>query len=49
MEVCEHNEAFVEEDGDLAFSHTKVILRQGDLYFYAITRHRYLLSGISNY
>ncbi|KAH8588263.1 kinase-like domain-containing protein [Bisporella sp. PMI_857] len=43
MEVCEQNEAFVEEDGDLAFSHTKIILREGDQYYYAITSRRYLL------
>jgi serine/threonine protein kinase len=42
MEVCEQNEAFVEQDGDLAFSHTKIILREGDQYYYAITSRRYL-------
>ena len=41
MEVCEQNEAFVEEHGDLAFSHTKIILREGDQYYYAITSRRY--------
>jgi len=41
MEVCERNEAFVKEDGDLAFSHTKIILREGDQYYYAIARRRY--------
>jgi len=30
MEVCEQNEAFVEQDRDLAFSYTKIILREGD-------------------
>jgi hypothetical protein len=41
MEVCEQNEAFVEENGDLVFSHTKIILREGDRYYYAITSRRY--------
>jgi hypothetical protein len=30
MEVCKQNEAFVEENRDLVFSHTKMILREGD-------------------
>jgi hypothetical protein len=41
MEVCERNEAFVEEHGDLAFSHTKIIIREGGQYYYAITSRRY--------
>jgi len=41
MEVCEQNEAFIEKDGELTFSHTKVILREGDQYYYAITDRRY--------
>ena len=41
MEVCEQNEAFVQEDRELVFSHTKVILRKGDQYYYATTRNRY--------
>jgi len=41
MEVCEQNDAFVEEHGDLAFSHTKIILREGDQYYCAITSRRY--------
>lgn len=41
MEVCEQNEAFAEEDGDLAFHHTKIILRDGSQYFYALTLRRY--------
>ncbi|KAF1992731.1 serine/threonine-protein kinase-like protein [Amniculicola lignicola CBS 123094] len=41
MEVCEQNEAFIEEDGDLKFSHTKIICRVDDQYFYAITDRRY--------
>lgn len=41
MELCQRNEAFVEHDGDLTFSHTKVILRDGDQYYYAITDRRY--------
>lgn len=35
MEICENGEAFVEEDGDPVFDHTKLILRRGDEYFYA--------------
>jgi hypothetical protein len=27
--VSEYSEAFTEEDGDLIFSHTKIILRKG--------------------
>jgi serine/threonine protein kinase len=41
MEVCEQSEAFVEEHGDLAFSHTKIILREDNQYYYAITSRRY--------
>lgn len=42
MEVCEQNEAFAEEDGDLIFHHTKIILRQHDnQYLYAISNQRY--------
>lgn len=41
MEICEQNEAFVEEDGDLAFHHTKIILRDGNQYYYALTEQRY--------
>ena len=41
MEVCQQSEAFVEEHGDLEFSHTKLILREGNQYYYAITSHRY--------
>ena len=37
MEVCEKSEAFAED----AFSHTKIILREGDQYYYAITSRRY--------
>ena len=42
MEVCEQSEAFVEEHGDIAFSHTKIILREGNQYYYAITSRRCL-------
>ncbi|EGC47225.1 serine/threonine protein kinase [Histoplasma capsulatum var. duboisii H88] len=35
MEICEQSEAFVEQDGDLIFDHTKLILREDDEYFYA--------------
>jgi hypothetical protein len=48
MEVCEQNEAFVEEDGDLVFSHTKIILRNGAQYYYAITSRRYHSSSEVN-
>ena len=41
MEVLECNEMFEEADGDLSFSHTKVIVRQSAQYFYATTRGRY--------
>jgi serine/threonine protein kinase len=40
MEVCEKSEAFVEEHGDISFSHTKIILREGHQYYYAITNRR---------
>ncbi|KAF4637999.1 hypothetical protein G7Y89_g79 [Cudoniella acicularis] len=39
--VALRTEAFAEEDGDLAFSHTKVTLREGEQYYYAITSRRY--------
>ncbi|EAS37183.3 uncharacterized protein CIMG_02537 [Coccidioides immitis RS] len=35
MEICEQSEAFVEQDGDLIFDHTKLILRGDGEYFYA--------------
>ncbi|CBY00826.1 similar to serine/threonine-protein kinase [Plenodomus lingam JN3] len=41
MEVCEQNEAYVEKDGELTFSHTKVILRKDGQYYYATTHRRY--------
>jgi serine/threonine protein kinase len=41
MEVCEQKEAYVENGGELTFSHTKVILREGGQYYYAITGRRY--------
>jgi serine/threonine protein kinase len=41
MEVCEQNEAWVEKDGDWTFSHTKIILKKDDQYFYATSSHRY--------
>jgi len=37
MEICEKGAAFVEEGGDLVFSHTKLILREGHQYSYAIS------------
>jgi serine/threonine protein kinase len=41
MQVCEQNEAWVEKDGDYTFSHSKIILRKDDQYFYATSTHRY--------
>jgi serine/threonine protein kinase len=41
MEILEQGEAFDEEDGDVAFSHTKIILREADQYYSAITNRRY--------
>ena len=41
MEVCEQNEAWVERDGDWIFSHTKVMLKHDDQYFYATSTHCY--------
>lgn len=35
MELCEQSEAFVEQDGDLVFDHTKLILQRDGEYFYA--------------
>ncbi|EFW22500.1 conserved hypothetical protein [Coccidioides posadasii str. Silveira] len=35
MEICEQSEAFVEQDGDLIFDHTRLILRGDGEYFYA--------------
>ncbi|KAL6823967.1 hypothetical protein V8C40DRAFT_246959 [Trichoderma camerunense] len=40
MEVYDQAEAFSEKDGDLEFSHTKAILRQGDQFFYCISQRR---------
>ena len=48
MEVCEQNEAFVEEGGDLVFSHTKIILRDGAQYYYVTTSRRYRSSSEVN-
>ena len=41
MEVLDHHEVFVEEDGHLNFSYTKVIFTNGSQYFYATTDSRY--------
>lgn len=41
LEICEVNEAFEEKDGDLIFSHTKIVGRKCDGYFYAVTNRRY--------
>ncbi|KAL6811039.1 hypothetical protein GGI42DRAFT_315683 [Trichoderma sp. SZMC 28013] len=41
MEVYDQAEAFSEKDGDLEFSHTKAILRQGDQFFYCISQRRH--------
>ena len=40
MEIYELNQAFAEKDGDLESSHTKIILRDGDQYYYAINPRR---------
>jgi len=40
MEVCQQSPAFVEKHGDIVFSHTKYILREGNQYYYAITSGR---------
>ncbi|KAH8586090.1 serine/threonine-protein kinase-like protein [Bisporella sp. PMI_857] len=45
MEVCEQNEAFAEAYRDLVFSHTKIILREGDQYYYAITSRCYFATS----
>lgn len=43
MEICEQNEAFIEEDGDLVFDHTKIIVKgKEDEYFYARVQHRHV-------
>jgi len=41
MEVCEQNEAWIKKDGDYVFSHSKLILRKDDEYFYATSPGRY--------
>jgi hypothetical protein len=41
MEICEQSEAFDEEDGDLTFHHTKIILRNNSQCYYAIVEQRY--------
>lgn len=40
MEIVESSQAFTEEGDDLAFSHTMVILKEGDQFFYATTKSR---------
>lgn len=40
MEIYDQSEAFVEEDGDLVFDHTKVILKKGSDLFYARINQR---------
>ncbi len=42
MDIVETTEAFIEEGDDLIFSHTKVILKKGDQYFYATTKSRHV-------
>jgi len=41
MKVCEQNQAWVDNGGELTFSHTKFILREGNHYYYALTDRRY--------
>ncbi|KAI1426495.1 kinase-like protein [Xylaria sp. FL1777] len=40
MEVQTQSEAFEEKDGDFVFSHTKVILKKGSEFYYAVTSQR---------
>ncbi|KZF19230.1 serine/threonine kinase [Xylona heveae TC161] len=42
MEVYDQSEAFIEKDGDLEFSHTKVVLRAEDRFFYGSSQRRLL-------
>jgi len=49
MEVCEQNEIFhsVRNDGDYSYLHTKIILKEGDQYYYAIsTRRHHIFSKV---
>ncbi|KAI9653872.1 MAG: hypothetical protein M1821_006903 [Bathelium mastoideum] len=41
MEILESSEAFVESDGNLEFSHTKIILKGDSEYHYALTHRRF--------
>ncbi|KAK4069892.1 uncharacterized protein Triagg1_6687 [Trichoderma aggressivum f. europaeum] len=45
MEVYDQAETFSEKDGDLEFSHTKAILRQGDQFFYCLSQRRLSLGS----
>jgi serine/threonine protein kinase len=50
MEISELNEAFVnDDDGDITFSHTKVIAKEGHQYYYGITKLRCCSSEIDPY
>jgi serine/threonine protein kinase len=40
MEVVESSEAFEDFEGELVFSHTKIILRRQSEFFYALTKQR---------
>ncbi|KAI0469458.1 kinase-like protein [Xylaria cf. heliscus] len=40
MEVQTQSEAFEEKNGDWVFSHTKIILRKGSEFYYAVTSRR---------
>ncbi|KAI8947946.1 kinase-like protein [Xylaria longipes] len=42
MEVQTQSQAFEEKDGDWVFSHTKIILRKGSEFYYAVTGRRQL-------
>jgi serine/threonine protein kinase len=42
MEICEKAEAFVDQDDDIVFDHTRLILRRDNEYFYARTDWRIL-------
>ncbi|KAG9234638.1 hypothetical protein BJ875DRAFT_509171 [Amylocarpus encephaloides] len=41
LEVLEINPIFTEKDDEVAFSHTKVIMRRGPFFFYSTIRARY--------
>lgn len=42
MEILSKNEIWREEAGHIAFDHTKILLKNGTQYFYAVDPHRYM-------